>query len=246
MSSSLFGSLQNIIIPEQQNTTASLHSKKPSLKLKVSKVSELLPPESTINYHPPTEGCASPMMDGPSFLSRGKSVSNSNDNISHPKSKSLKTSLFQNPQEVGLHNEEDISAFSPIYDDVKSRTLLDYTPSSRKYKSNSHSSREEEIYSPQISTPVKVPLPIYYQNFSIMEELFEPHDLTIDRNRKRSDSSASTFSVSSTISTTSGISLHSSSLYTSNIPPLCSSFNDYIGESVYSENNLRQLLYKYT
>ncbi|CAG8468472.1 8407_t:CDS:1 [Diversispora eburnea] len=240
MSSSLFGSLQNVITPEQQNIKTSLHSKKPSLKLKVSKVSELLPPESTINYHPPTEGCASPMIVGPSFLSRGKSVSNSNDNIGLPKSKSFKTSLFQNPQEVGLHNDDDIS---PIYDDIKSRTLLNCTSSSQKYKSNSHSSCDEEIYSPQISTPVKVPLPIYYQNFSIMEELFDPHEVT---NRKRSDSSASNFSVSSTTSTTSGISLHSSSLYTSNIPPLCSSFNDYIGESIYSENNLRQLLYKYT
>lgn len=239
MSSSLFGSLQNMIISEQQNTTASLHSKKPSLKLKVS---ELLPSESTIDYHPPTEGCASPT--NTSFLPRGTSVSSYN-NINHPKSKSLKTSLFQDPQ-VSLRNDDDISAFSPIYADVKSRTLLDFIPSSRKYKSDSYtsSSCDEEIYSPQISTPVKVPLPIYYQNFSITHELFESDDLTI--NRKRSDSSASNFSVSSTASTTSGISLHSSSLHTSNIPPLCSSLNDYIGESVYSEDSLRQLLYKNT
>ncbi|CAG8518476.1 18923_t:CDS:1 [Racocetra fulgida] len=164
---------------EETSPTKIHHKSRPSLKLQCADLYLSIP---TIEYHPPTETCASPAPQQTGF---SKYLSNTKSSeATQPANNSLRTLLFRKKLMDDGHGQDEF-LFSPIYNHITTRTFLNY--------------EDEDIYSPEISTPVNVPAPIF-SNVSHRTS----QDSGVDVN----------------------FSGNPSSCY---MPPILSSYNDYIG-----------------
>ncbi|CAG8700444.1 3628_t:CDS:2 [Dentiscutata erythropus] len=128
--------------PEETSPTKAHHKSRPSLKLQCTDLMLTIP---AINYHPPTETCASPAPQQTGFskyLSNNGGTTKSSE-TAQSTNNSLRTLLFRKKLlDDGQGHDEFL--FSPIYNHITTRTYLNY--------------EDEDIYSPEISTPVNVPV----------------------------------------------------------------------------------------
>ncbi|CAG8641588.1 34389_t:CDS:1 [Gigaspora margarita] len=126
---------------DPESPTKTHHKSRPSLKLQCADLLLTIP---TINYHPPTETCASPVPQQTGF-SRYLSNNGGSTKLTEPTQStndSLRTVLFRKKlMDDGQGQDEFL--FSPIYNHITTRTFLNY--------------EDEDIYSPEISTPINVP-----------------------------------------------------------------------------------------
>ncbi|CAG8754614.1 19749_t:CDS:1, partial [Cetraspora pellucida] len=125
---------------ETSSPTKTHHKSKPSLKIQCADLFLSIP---TIEYHPPTETCASPAPQQTGFskyLSNHGGITKSSE-TTQSADNSLRTLLFRKKLMDDGHGQDEF-LFSPIYNHITTRTFLNY--------------EDEDIYSPEISTPAPI------------------------------------------------------------------------------------------